>query len=51
MQAAGMKVVIALDGEKVAIMDVDPRMTLAKDGLKSPMVFLKAGPIALGILH
>jgi cytochrome c551/c552 len=44
MQAAGMKVVIALDGEKVAIMDVDPRMTLAKDGLKSPMVFLKAGP-------
>ena len=47
MQATGMKIVLALNGERIALMDVDPRMTLAKDGLKSPFIHVKAGAYRL----
>ena len=42
----GEQIEVAVDGERVAIFDINPRMTEAETGLtlKTPPVFLRAGP-------
>jgi cytochrome c551/c552 len=42
----GEKLEVAVDGERVAIFDINPRMTEAETGLtlKTPPIFLRAGP-------
>ena len=42
-QGKGQQVEIAVDGERVALIDVNPALTLAKDGVKTPSVHVKAG--------
>jgi hypothetical protein len=43
-QGKGQQVEIAVNGAKVALLDVNPAMTLAKDGMKTPPIEVKAGP-------
>lgn len=43
-QGKGHQVEISINGARVALVDVDPRMTLAKDGIKTPPILVKAGP-------
>ncbi|MGA3238207.1 MAG: DUF1592 domain-containing protein [Bryobacteraceae bacterium] len=43
-QGKGHQVEIAVNGVKVAMLDVNPSMTLAKDGMKTPPIQVKAGP-------
>jgi hypothetical protein len=43
-QGKGQQVEIAVNGVKVAMLDVNPAMTLAKDGMKTPPIEVKAGP-------
>ena len=43
-QGKGQQVVIAVNGEQVALIDVNPAMTLAKDGIKTPPIHVRAGP-------
>ena len=43
-QGPGQKIEIAVNGEQVALLDIDPRMTLAKDGIKTPPIHVRAGP-------
>jgi Protein of unknown function (DUF1592)/Protein of unknown function (DUF1588)/Protein of unknown function (DUF1587)/Protein of unknown function (DUF1595)/Protein of unknown function (DUF1585) len=43
-QGKGQQVEVAINGEKVALLDINPAMTLAKDGIKTPPVQVKAGP-------
>ena len=33
-----------MNGEKAALIDINPSMTLAKDGIKTPPIAIKAGP-------
>jgi cytochrome c551/c552 len=42
----GEQIEVAVDGERVALFDINPRMTEAETGLtlKTPPIFLKAGP-------
>jgi cytochrome c551/c552 len=42
----GEQIEVAVDGERVAIFDINPRMTEAETGLslKTPPIFLRAGP-------
>ncbi|HUB83415.1 MAG TPA: DUF1592 domain-containing protein [Bryobacteraceae bacterium] len=42
-QGKGQKVEIAVNGERVALIDVNPALTLAKDGVKTPPIHVKAG--------
>ncbi len=42
-QGKGQQVEVSLDGERVALLDVDPNMVLT-DELKSPAIPVKAGP-------
>ena len=43
-QGKGQQIEVAVNGERVALLDIDPRMTLAKDGIKTPPIKIKAGP-------
>ena len=43
-QGKGQQIEVAVNGERVALLDIDPRMTLPKDGIKTPPVKVKAGP-------
>jgi hypothetical protein len=43
-QGKGQQIEIAINGEKVALIDINPAMTLAKDGIKTPPIEVKAGP-------
>ncbi len=43
-QGKGQQIEVAVNGERVALLDIDPRMTLSKDGIKTPPVRVKAGP-------
>ena len=43
-QGKGQQVEIAVNGERVALLDINPAMTLAKDGIKTPPIRIKAGP-------
>ena len=43
-QGKGQQVEIAVNGVKVALLDVNPAMTLAKDGMKTPPIHVQAGP-------
>jgi hypothetical protein len=42
-QGKGQQVEIAVNGERVALIDVNPALTLAKDGVKTPPIHVKAG--------
>jgi hypothetical protein len=43
-QGKGQTVVIAVNSEQVAVIEVNPAMTLAKDGIKTPPIKVRAGP-------
>lgn len=43
-QGKGQQIEVAVNGERVALLDIDPRMTLAKDGIKTPPIKIRAGP-------
>ena len=43
-QGKGQQIEIAVNGERVALLDIDPRMRLANDGIKTPAIQIKAGP-------
>jgi hypothetical protein len=43
-QGKGQQIEIAINGEKAALLDINPAMTLAKDGIKTPPISVKAGP-------
>ncbi len=43
-QGKGQQVEIAINGVKAAMLDVNPSMTLAKDGMKTPPIHVQAGP-------
>ncbi|MGI8743429.1 MAG: DUF1592 domain-containing protein [Bryobacteraceae bacterium] len=43
-QGKGQQIEVAVNGERAALLDIDPRMSLAKDGIKTPPVKIKAGP-------
>ncbi len=40
----GQQVEIAVNGARVALLDINPAMTLAKDGIKTPPIHVAAGP-------
>jgi hypothetical protein len=43
-QGKGQTVEIAINGVRVALLEINPAMTLAKDGIKTPPIAVKAGP-------
>ena len=43
-QGKGQQIEIAVNGEQVALLDINPSMTLAKDGIKTPPIKVRAGP-------
>jgi hypothetical protein len=43
-QGKGQQIEIAVNGERVSLLEINPAMTLATDGIKSPPVRLRAGP-------
>jgi hypothetical protein len=43
-QGKGQQIEIAVNGERVALLDINPAMTLANDGIKVPGVKVRAGP-------
>jgi hypothetical protein len=43
-QGKGQQIEIAINGERVALFDINPSMTLAKDGIKTGPILVKAGP-------
>jgi hypothetical protein len=43
-QGKGQQIEVAVNGERVALLDIDPKMTLAKDGIKTQPIKVKAGP-------
>jgi hypothetical protein len=43
-QGKGQQIEVAINGEKVALIEINPAMTLAKDGIKTPPIEVKAGP-------
>jgi hypothetical protein len=43
-QGKGQQIEVAVNGERVALLEINPAMTLAKDGIKTPPVKVKAGP-------
>jgi len=43
-QGKGQQIEVAVNGERVALMDINPAMTLAKDGIKTDPIKIKAGP-------
>jgi hypothetical protein len=43
-QGKGQQIEIAVNGERVALLDISPSMRLANDGIKTPAIKIKAGP-------
>jgi hypothetical protein len=43
-QGKGQQIEIALNGERVALLDIDPRITETTENLKTPPIKVKAGP-------
>jgi hypothetical protein len=43
-QGKGQQIEVAVNGTRVALMDINPAMTLAKDGIKTDPIRIKAGP-------
>jgi hypothetical protein len=43
-QGKGQQIEVAINGEKAALIEINPAMTLAKDGIKTPPIQVKAGP-------
>ena len=43
-QGKGQQIEVAVNGVRVALLDINPAMTLAKDGMKTPPIRVKAGP-------
>jgi Protein of unknown function (DUF1592)/Protein of unknown function (DUF1588)/Protein of unknown function (DUF1587)/Protein of unknown function (DUF1595)/Protein of unknown function (DUF1585) len=43
-QGKGQQIEVAVNGVRVALMDINPAMTLAKDGIKTDPIKIKAGP-------
>jgi len=43
-QGAGQQIEIAVNGERVALLDINPSMKLANDGIKTPPIKVRAGP-------
>ena len=43
-QGKGQQIEIAVNGERVALMDINPAMQLANDGMKTPPIKVRAGP-------
>jgi hypothetical protein len=43
-QGKGQQIEVAVNGTRVALMDINPAMTLAKDGIKTDPIKIKAGP-------
>lgn len=43
-QGAGQQIEIAVNGERVALLDINPNMKLANDGIKTPPIKVRAGP-------
>ncbi len=43
-QGKGQTIEIAVNGEQVALIEINPSMTLAKDGIKTPPIKVRAGP-------
>ena len=43
-QGKGQQIEVAVNGDRVALLDIDPRMTLPKDGIKTQPVKISAGP-------
>ena len=43
-QGKGQQIEIAVNGERVALLDINPNMKLANDGIKTPPIKLRAGP-------
>lgn len=43
-QGKGQQIEVAVNGERVALLDINPAMTLAKDGIKTDPIKIKAGP-------
>ncbi|MGA3188546.1 MAG: DUF1592 domain-containing protein [Bryobacteraceae bacterium] len=43
-QGKGQQIEIAVNGERVALLDINPAMQLANDGMKTPPIKVRAGP-------
>ncbi len=43
-QGKGQQIEVAVNGERAALLDINPSMTLAKDGIKTPPIKVRAGP-------
>jgi hypothetical protein len=43
-QGKGQQIEVAVNGERMALLDINPAMKLAEDGLKTPAIKIKAGP-------
>jgi cytochrome c551/c552 len=43
-QGKGQQIEIAVNGERVALLDINPAMQLANDGIKTPPIKVRAGP-------
>ena len=43
-QGTGQQIEIAVNGERVALLDINPAMKLANDGIKTPPIKVRAGP-------
>jgi hypothetical protein len=43
-QGKGQQIEIAINGGRVALVDINPAWTLAKDGVKTEPIFVRAGP-------
>jgi cytochrome c553 len=43
-QGAGQQIEIAVNGERVALLDINPNMKLANDGIKTPPIKVRSGP-------
>jgi hypothetical protein len=43
-QGKGQQIEIAVNGERVALLDINPSMKLANDGIKTPPIKVRAGP-------
>ena len=43
-QGKGQQIEIAVNGARVALLDINPAITLAKDGMKTRPIKIKAGP-------
>lgn len=43
-QGKGQQIEVAVNGERAALLDINPAMKLANDGIKTPPIKIKAGP-------